>query len=253
MPLWPKMPMSFKLTGWILAGALSAFAQPWASAQDAARGIAVWQKTIGPEDLPVRVAGISFSAKANTLRVADNPPDHAVKLAEAAQAAGALAGCNASYFHADGRPLGLVIADSKTIHSQERAKLLSGILAVRGNRIELVRAAEFRPGPEVSQAVQSGPWLVENGDAIEGLDASKRARRTVVATDGRGQWALIVFTSPTLADTARILADTSNLTGWKVRDALNLDGGGSTALWAADGFSLPEYGHVRNFLLVMPR
>lgn len=244
MRVWPDFPHPW------LAAALAAICLPVVGAQEV--GVSSWQKELGTGASLVRVSGVSFPDRTASLRVLDNPPDSAFKLAQAAASAGALAGCNASYFHADGRPLGLVVADGEILHRQERAKLLSGILAVRNGRIELVRAGDFRPGPDVTQAVQSGPWLLDNNTPVEGLDTVKRARRTVVATDGRGRWALIVLASPTLAETARLLAEGPSPTGWKVRSALNLDGGGSSALWVRDGFSLPEYGHVRNFLLVVP-
>ena len=218
-------------------------------------GAHVWERRVLGGNSSVALSGVSFSAREHTLKVADIAPPTRRKLAEVAREAGALAGCNASYFHPDFRPLGLVISGSQAIHGQERAKLLSGILAVRGNRIELVRSAAFRPGSDVSAAIQAGPWLVEDGTAIGGLDTTKRARRTIVATDGRGRWALIATSPVTLADAAGLLASGLAVPDWEVRDALNLDGGSSTALWAATSPEtvIPEYGYVRNFLLVFPR
>lgn len=231
-----------------------------ASARDAGTlegGAKVWERTVVSGETPVRLAGVSFAARGYCLRVADNPWDAPRKLAEAAAAAGdAVAGCNASYFHADGRPLGLVIADGTVLHRQERANLLSGILAVRGGRITLERASAFR-GPEgVDEAVQAGPWLLESAEPVAGLDGVKRARRTLVATDGKGRWAMVVTTHATLAETARILASGNAFPSWQPREALNLDGGGSSALWAATSpvpLSIPEFGNVKNFLLLVPR
>ncbi|GAB4171667.1 MAG: hypothetical protein Fur0032_11020 [Terrimicrobiaceae bacterium] len=218
-------------------------------------GATAWERRLKDGNASVAVSGVSFSSRSHTLEVADIVPPARKKLAEVAREAGALAGCNASYFHKDFRPLGLVISGSQAVHGQERAKLLSGILAVRGGRIELVRSAAFRPGSDVSAAIQAGPWLVEDGTAIEGLDSLKRARRTIVVTDGRGRWALVATSPVTLADAAVLLASGVAVPGWPVRDALNLDGGSSTALWAATSPELliPEYGYVRNFLLVFPK
>lgn len=218
-------------------------------------GAVVWERRLNEAGKSVAVSGVSFSTREHRLEVADFAPPAQKKLADAAREAGALAGCNASYFHEDFRPLGLVISGGKTIHGQERARLLSGILAVRGGRIELVRSPAFRPGSDVSAAIQAGPWLVEDGAGIAGLDNVKRARRTIVATDGRGRWALLATSPVTLADAAGLLAGGLAIPDWEVRDALNLDGGSSTALWAAGspGMLIPEYGYVRNFLLVFPK
>jgi uncharacterized protein YigE (DUF2233 family) len=220
-------------------------------------GAAVWERTLVSGETSVRLTGVSFTARGYTLRVADNPWEAPLKLAQTAAAAGeAVAGCNASYFHSDGRPLGLVVADGTVLHRQERAKLLSGILAVRGGRITLERASAFR-GPEgVTAAVQAGPWLVASGQPVAGLDEIKRARRTLVATDGRGRWAIAITSHATLADIAHILASGAAFPSWQPQEALNLDGGGSSALWAAtspEPLSIPEFGNVKNFLLVVPR
>ncbi len=83
---------------------------------------------------------------------------------------GAVAGSNGGYFHKDFTPLGLAVSRGETIHRFERAKLLSGVLAVRHGRMELVRSGKFKSGSDVQEALQAGPWLVEKGRA------SRRAR-----------------------------------------------------------------------------
>ena len=88
------------------------------------------------------------------------------------------------------------------MHPFERAKLLSGVLAVRKGRIELVRSGQFKTGSDVQEALQAGPWLVEKGAPVAGLDDKRSARRTIVANDGKGQWALIATSPVTLADAA---------------------------------------------------
>ena len=227
--------------------------EQWEELPAPAAGLTVWKAQVSSPSLTARVAGVAFDEKKFRLRVADNPGPEPLKLAEAASRSGALAGINASYFHEDRRPLGLVISDGQKLHGQERAALLSGILAVQGRRLSLVRpAAFFAEG--VSQAIQAGPWLVEGGQAVPGLEETKLARRTVVATDGEGRWSLLAFSAVSLADASRILKIAGVVPGWRVRDALNLDGGSSTAFWAATGnqqpLSIPEFGFVRNFLLL---
>ncbi len=250
--------MILRLLGLLLASAGVAFPGEWSAGaeRDLGRlpgGAQVWERNFTSETGKIRVTGISFRPESGSLRVADNPPAMAGKLAERATADGAIAGCNASYFHEDGRPLGLVVQDGRILHGQERAKLLSGILASRNGRLEMTRAGDFHLDDRVEQAIQAGPWLVEKGRPMDGLEASRRARRTVVATDGHDTWTLLALSPVTLADAARILARKDVLPRGKVLNALNLDGGSSTALWAgAAGVSIPELGAVRNFLLLMP-
>jgi len=215
-----------------------------------------WESAVSLGDRTVRLTGVSFHEKDGLFRVIDEPSARK-SLASALRDNGAVAGVNGGYFHPDFTPLGLVISEEKSLHGFERAKLLSGILAVRGNRIELVRAGAFKPGSDVREALQAGPWLVENGAAIPGLNAVRVARRTLVAGDGKGNWALVTTSPATLAETADLLATPGLLGGWTARNALNLDGGSSTMLLAlADSkpvIDIPSYGPVRNYLAIIPR
>lgn len=216
-----------------------------------------WEREITQGDRTVRISGVSFDAKEATFRVVDNPPAARRSLAELLAANGAFAGVNASYFHDTFVPLGLVISNGQPLHAFEKAKLLSGILAVRKGKIELVRSGAYKAGPEVTEAVQSGPWLVAGGAPVAGLDATRVARRTVVATDGKNRWAVITTGPLTLADTARTLTLKDLAGPWAIAEALNLDGGGSTSLFASDGsqtfFDIRSFGPVRNYLAILPR
>lgn len=219
-------------------------------------GAFAWQQMVTGPNGPVRVAGVSFSAGKATFRVVDNPPEARVAFPGIVAGIGAIAGINGGYFHPDYRPLGLAVSGGKEIHGFEKAKLLSGVLAVRGSRIELVRSGAFKPGKDVQEALQAGPWLLEHGKAIPGLNSERKARRSVVATDGKGNWAILATGPLTLAETGEVLAITGLPGGWTARDALNLDGGSSTALWAATqpkALEIFSFGTVRNYLAIVPR
>lgn len=219
-------------------------------------GSTVWQCTVSGPAGQIRLNGVSFSAAKATFRVVDNPPEARQAFPGLLASAGAMAGINGGYFHPDYRPLGLAVSGGKEIHGFEKAKLLSGVLATRGGKIELVRSGVFKPGKDVRDALQAGPWLVEKGVPITGLNAERRARRSVVATDGKGHWAIITTGSLTLEETARVLALPGLAGSWSVRDALNLDGGSSTSLWAATqpkALEIFSFGTVRNYLAIVPR
>ncbi len=204
----------------------------------------------------VRVQGVFFSEKSAEFAVIDNAPPDQRSLGEAMQEAGAIAGVNGGYFHEDNRPVGLQISAGKEIHGFERAKLLSGVFVVTGKRPRLLRSSAFKPSKNNSHALQAGPFLVDEGQPVAGLNTERRARRTVIATDGSGRWAVLLFSSATLSETARILASDTIFADFPVARALNLDGGSSSALWVDAGdkpFYLRELGRVRNFLAVIPR
>lgn len=217
-------------------------------------GAKVWEQTLHSSNGTAHLSAVVYGARDYDTVVVDNPVSAPTRLAAAAFAAGGVAGCNASYFHSDGRPLGLVVIGGETAHSFERAKLLSGIFANRKSRLEIVRAGDFKMGDDVRQAVQGGPWLVESGSMISGLDDTKRARRTIIANDGRGNWALLATSPVSLSQAAAMLSTPDLGSNFTVKNALNLDGGSSTALWAKDTpLSIPEFGTVRNFLVIKPK
>lgn len=202
-----------------------------------------------------RVTALCFNDREHTLRVIDSPSPGNATLANTLAHAKALAGVNGGYFHKDYRPVGLMISDGKTVHGFEKAKLLSGLVGVRQDGlVSILRSGEYDPAKSpLLQALQCGPMLIEDDHSVDGLNAERIARRTVVGKGPRGETALIYISSVTLADAARILSLPSILDTWKPKTAINLDGGSSSALWAGNGISLTEITRVRNFLAIVPR
>lgn len=220
----------------------------------ASPAIMLTRKTVA-DGHAAEIHAVFFNVKQCTLRVIDHP-EMGGDLAAAMRAHGCLAGVNGNYFQPDRTPLGLVISDGRTLHPLQRARLLSGILTVTPSRFSLLRFAEFMPDASITQALQAGPFLVDRGQPVNGLEATRRAARTVLLADGRGGGALLVCKSVTLAEMAAILATPGIVSEMRVRRALNLDGGSSAGLWvdAKPGpFYLPEIGNVRNYLALVPR
>jgi uncharacterized protein YigE (DUF2233 family) len=242
----------------LLAALLQTSAAAWtariADAQPAPAGIGHFVRTMdGAREVELRL--LIFDAKKFTLRVIDDPRDE-LGLASAMARGGCVAGVNGAYFHPDRTPLGLVVSDGRLAHKFERAKLLSGVLVVTARGVSLQRAAEFRGTRGVTQALQAGPFLVDGGRAVGGLNATRSARRTVVLSDGKGGTALLVTSSATLAEMAQILATPGAVPGMKVTRALNLDGGSSTGVWVRrDGGAFVErpFKSVRNYVGIVPR
>ncbi len=222
---------------------------------DRGSGFAVSEREYESGGSRVVLRVVSFDDRRHRLRVVDNPRGGEVSLAEAMRREGCDAGINGGFFHADWTPLGLMVSGGRVVHPVERARLLSGVLAVTAEMPLLMRFSEYRFGPKTMEGLQAGPFLVDRGAAVPGLENRKRDRRSVVATDGHHRWALVATGPIALGDLATILAGGDGATGFEISRALNLDGGSSTALWAAGAESVAcrEVGFVRNFLGVAAR
>lgn len=199
---------------------------------------------------------VRFDPRKHTLAVMDNP-EGAFTLAKAAEKRGALAAVNGGFFHPDNRPSGIVVRQGKTLHPWERAKLLSGVVFSTAGKVAIARAAEFKASPAVREALQAGPFLVDGGKAVPGLNTGRVAARTVVFSDAQNRFGFAVCLHVNLAEMGEILATPALVSPGKITRALNLDGGSSTGLWAKsppDGiFGTREDVNVRNYLGIVPR
>lgn len=195
-----------------------------------------------------------FSPKSAAVRVVDNP--NGDELASVARKMRVLVGVNGGYFDPQNAPVGLVISDSKSIAPFRKARLLSGVLVVTKNRVELVRSAEYSPRKNATAALQCGPFLVDGGTPVAGLNNTRPARRTFFFTTGSDRVGMGFCSSVTLAEIGEILATPRLLGDLRVQRALNFDGGSSSAFWFAGkegAFSIDEFKSVRNFVIVTPK
>jgi len=205
-------------------------------------------ETAGEEKATIDLA--LFSPKSVILRVADNPAGEE-DLASVMKRTRGVAGVNGGYFDPQNAPVGLLISDGKLIAPFRKARLLSGVLVSAKGRIELLRAAEYSSRKTATAALQCGPFLVDGGKAVAGLNNTRPARRTFVFTTA-DRAAIGYCSSVTLAE----LADVLVASGFKVQRALNLDGGSSSAFWFAGEhgvISIPEQKTVRDFVVVVPK
>ncbi len=231
-------------------------ARPGDPADDIAHITRKFQGAENSSGRALHLHAVIFSTKAYTLRVIDSPRKNSLTLEKAMLSGEFLAGVNGGYFTPEFEPLGLVVARGEMLSRAVQTKLLSGVLAVTSDRIHLLRNREFKLGPRTLEALQAGPFLVDNGKPPAGLNDVKRAARTFVATNGKSKFAIGVMYSPTLAEAGALLAQEGTLPGIAVQRALNLDGGRSTGFWvrtAETASYLGEISSVRNFLGLMPR
>jgi hypothetical protein len=132
--------------------------------------------------------------------------------------------------------------------------LLTGVLCASSRGIDIVRLGEFSQKKKCAAAIECGPFLIDGGMPVRGLDQSRRAGRTFVAVTRTGTAALGVSNDLSLAELASALAALPDFKIWR---ALNLDGGSSSAFWfqrnGGTPFSIPEEKAVRDFVGIVPK
>lgn len=257
--------MRFFLLGFFLALQLQAIASEWhlvkentlstPPAQTQLRSATFEKADEKNVQETAQVDALVFPSSAFHLRLIDSPARNK-KLAEVMEGSHFLAGVNGGYFHPNGTPLGLVIIQGKKLHPQETAKLLSGLFVATSDQMFLLRAQEKLP-KKIEEALQAGPFLIDHGTTVSGLESTRVARRTFLATDNHAHWIMGVISPVTLAEASQILLAASSifLKTTKIERALNLDGGSSSAFWVdtkPTPFFQEEFGTVRTFLVLLP-
>ena len=136
----------------------------------------------------------------------------------------AIAAVNGGFFDPEGHSLGLRVAKGKRISRLRQADW--GVFFVRDRRAQIVHTRDFTSRRGVTEAVQCGPRLVVNGSPVH-LKA-QWARRTGIGVQRDGRVVIAIADGPLSFRGWASLWAAKN--GLNCRDALNLDGGGSTQL-----------------------
>jgi hypothetical protein len=214
----------------------------------------VLENPVGSERITVDLA--IFSSKSCTLRILQNK-NGAESLADVMRDEKCVAGVNGGYFDENFAPIGLRMANGQMIAPLQRARLITGVLVSSSRGVQIVRSREFSRRPGVTAAIQCGPFLVERGQPIGGLNDSHLARRTFAATTSSSRALVGVCSEVSLAELAKILATISFAEDLRIERALNLDGGSSTGFWFArensSAFSISEQKPVRDFVAIVPK
>jgi exopolysaccharide biosynthesis protein len=196
-----------------------------------------------------------FPAKSTALRVVDNPDGQS--LGTVMKREKCVCGANGGYFDREFKPIGLRVADGSIYSPLRRARLITGILLQSDRGIDVIRAGEFSRTKKVIAAIQSGPFLVEGNKRIRGLNDSQLARRTFAGRATNDRALLGVCSDVSLGQLANILATVPVAADSKIRGAMNLDGGSSSAFWFAreegSAFSISGEKPVRDFVAVVPK
>ena len=179
---------------------------------------------------------VCFDDRQYQLRVADQPAGPGSKWMTAKSAASThngVAAINGGFFTPEGKPLGLLRENGTKRGHLNHSSLGAGIYISSTSGSAIIRRESYPTSPIAAgaeQLLQTGPMLVEHGKAVTGLSADKNRPRSIILWDGGHHWAIGYADSCSLAALASALSQ-SNVRGFKVIMALNLDGGRSSDLW----------------------
>ena len=143
---------------------------------------------------------------------------------------------NAGMFDERGRPIGLMIEDSRQVHAINRREgggnfhlMPNGVFLVRKDgTAEVMESGRYKPAPDIAFATQSGPMLLIDGKLHPRFEADGRSRytRNGVGIKADGNPIFVISESAvSFGKLARFLRDRH-----QVRDALFFDGSVSS-LW----------------------
>ena len=164
-------------------------------------------------------------------------------------------GINGGFYDENNNPLGLLIIDQEILFPSKNSLLLDAYFWL--SSLGGFGITRDLPEQELQLALQSGPLLIENGEAnLLKINNDKQARRSVLASLGNGNlWLLIVFDvnsvflGPKLADLPQVVLEIAQKENQVVIEALNLDGG-TASMFKNSEVYLSEYKPVRTFFCV---
>ncbi|MHA7840699.1 MAG: phosphodiester glycosidase family protein [Gammaproteobacteria bacterium] len=153
----------------------------------------------------------------------------------------ALITINAGFFNPADKPLGLRLSEGNVLNPLKNISWW-GIFYTEREYPRIVSRRTFHKNPQMNFAIQAGPRLVINSH-IPPLKEDY-AERTVlgITTDNRIIVAVTDNAPVTTEQMAQLLLASSEKGGLNCKDALNLDGGSSSQLYA----------HIKNFYLYVP-
>jgi uncharacterized protein YigE (DUF2233 family) len=144
---------------------------------------------------------------------------------------------NASYYDADGKPVGLILSDGKPLGPVNHPRMRGMFVAEpKGMSPDLPRATilDLAHNPVTpqklpwTQGVQSFPLLLDYKGRIRVGKSDKTSHRTVIATDRQGN--ILVFNTAGAYFTLYHLARFLKASKFDIDSALNLDGGSEAQL-----------------------
>lgn len=173
---------------------------------------------------------------------------------EAANQFKALIAINGGFFTPNYASLGLRINNGRQ-YSPLKKTSWWGIFYVKDNKAFITTPKNYKSRDDIHFAVQSGPRLISEGKIVKlkgGLD-----RRSALGITQEGEVIIVVTDQIPLStqQLAELMIKPEQKDGLNCRDALNLDGGSSTQLYAQVGnfnLNIPSFLGVADVVLIVP-
>jgi uncharacterized protein YigE (DUF2233 family) len=139
---------------------------------------------------------------------------------------------NGGFFSPNMSMLGLRISNHKVIAPFRKVSWW-GIFYVKNQRAKIIPSWKYKASKKIMFALQAGPRILINGKSPK-LKSSEDPRSALCITK-KGEVILLATAnySPSLTNLARIIKQHSSRGGLDCYNALNLDGGSSTQLFAS--------------------
>lgn len=172
-----------------------------------------------------------------------------------AEQANALIAVNGGFFSPNSAPLGLRVRQGQVLNP---IKPISwwGVFRIEKGQPYVTTWQDFKMNPDVSFVTQAGPRLLING-RIPSLKQGN-ADRTALCITKQGDVVVLATAnaSLTLQQLAQLIRSPAHQGGLDCVDALNLDGGTSTQMYAkVDGIdvNVPNFKSLVDAVIVVPR
>lgn len=201
---------------------------------------------------------IKYPAKRFRTKLINSPGDQADKTSAIGMREGAVAAVNGGYFDMAQLLPCVYFRTGDEVYGQtspSEAFRVNGVVGTRDKRGGKVRIASCNPSEyeEIAgkwhSVMASGPMLVDEGEILvpeftetdengKGIDAfnDRRHPRSVIGYDDKGNVFLVVIDGrhPGKGDGASIYETALICRFLGMKDAINLDGGGSSSLWSRE-------------------
>ena len=164
--------------------------------------------------------------------------------------AGALIVMNGGYFTPEYDSLGLLVQNGQVLNKLKWTNWWH-VFQMNNYKPMIVTKQDWKLAKEIEMAIEAGPRLIVDGNIQGGLKPGIAERSAIgITTDGRVIIAATEGYQVSLSEFAQALRDND------CYNALNLDGGGSTQLYAKMkrfGLNRPGFSFIANGIGVFPR
>lgn len=166
------------------------------------------------------------------------------------QTSGSLLTINANFFDESGKPLGLVIQDGKELSPFKNISWW-GIFYQEGATDHnvaghIIHSSQLKQTSSIKNAIQAGPRLVVNG-TIPKLKTQNSAKSSLGINKKGEIFIVATLSAIDIVELAELMAKPELEGGLGCANALNLDGGSSTQLYAKIGgfeLDLPNFATI---------